>query len=169
MPGTTDRRAVWPFEDVDLGPDLTADVPPGTAPEDWPRRRARLFYRNRDLAAIEDAYGSLDAMQQATADNPTRVLPHVLWLGLRHDLEWSDEDAVDELHGSATWSVDTQVAVARALAKALGGSADDAEAETRRAMEQGGKGVKLEQVGDDDGEGEVEEGETEDPPHAAAG
>jgi hypothetical protein len=158
MPGTSDRRAVWPFEDVDLGPDLTADVPPGTDVDGYPRTVGRLFYRNRDLAAIEDDYGSLTGMEKATAERPAQVLPHLLWLGLRHDPAWQDEDRVADLHGSAVWGVDTQVAVARALAKALGGDADDAETETRRSLD-GTGGVKLADPPEDD---------RQDPPEAVA-
>lgn len=136
---TPDSRPVWPFVKADLGVDTAKAHELGldehTPPEQLPRLVVTLFYRNRDLRQIELDYGSLEGMEEATAERPAEAIPHTLWLGLRHDPEWSDEERVRDLHGGAAWGVEAQVGVARALAAAMGGDPDAQEREVRKQFD----------------------------------
>lgn len=99
-----DNLTVFPTVMVDLGP----------------LGRHPLLYRNRELAELEQSYGSLAAMSAESEAKPFSTVPVVLALGLRHREGAPTLDDLMDLTPAVLVSDALQEALSRAIALALG-------------------------------------------------
>lgn len=131
----SDRRVVFPLVDVELE---------GLG-------SYKLFYRNRDLEALEERFGSLDGFERASIEQPFHAIPYALWLGLRHDPDAPSYDTLRDQPPRVVIDEDVQAKVEDALLAALGVTREEAEEAQAKLEAEGGARPTLAAIGGEPG------------------